>query len=100
MVRTRRRRIHTTQLCDIRRYIDNSIGKDKQNNYPVMKTVIIGGGIAGMAAGSFLDRNGMEIVICERQAGKCQGGHAFLMHSEALSILNELNAGRESLLPG
>jgi len=65
-----------------------------------MKTVIIGGGIAGMAAGSFLDRNGMEVVICERQAGKCQGGHAFLMHSEALSILNELNAGRESLLPG
>jgi 2-polyprenyl-6-methoxyphenol hydroxylase-like FAD-dependent oxidoreductase/predicted DsbA family dithiol-disulfide isomerase len=65
-----------------------------------MKTVIIGGGIAGMAIGSFLRRKGMEIVICEKQPGNCEKGHAFLMHSEALSILNDLNGGRDTLLPG
>jgi 2-polyprenyl-6-methoxyphenol hydroxylase-like FAD-dependent oxidoreductase/predicted DsbA family dithiol-disulfide isomerase len=65
-----------------------------------MKTVIIGGGIAGMAAGAFLQRNGMEIVICEKQSGDCLRGHAFLMHKEALSILNELAEGKECDLPG
>jgi 2-polyprenyl-6-methoxyphenol hydroxylase-like FAD-dependent oxidoreductase/predicted DsbA family dithiol-disulfide isomerase len=65
-----------------------------------MKTVIIGGGIAGMAIGSYLHRKGMEIVICEKQPAHSERGHAFLMHTEALSLLNELNAGSETEIPG
>jgi 2-polyprenyl-6-methoxyphenol hydroxylase-like FAD-dependent oxidoreductase/thioredoxin-related protein len=65
-----------------------------------MKIVIIGGGIGGMAIGSFLQRKGIETVICEKQPGNCEKGHAFLMHSEALAILNELNSGTGAGLPG
>jgi 2-polyprenyl-6-methoxyphenol hydroxylase-like FAD-dependent oxidoreductase len=53
-----------------------------------------------MAIGSFLHRKGMEVVICEKQSGNCEKGHAFLMHSEALAILNELNSGNATQLPG
>jgi len=65
-----------------------------------MKIVIIGGGIAGMAAASFLHRKDREIVICEKQSAECQRGHAFLMHQEALSVLSELNAGIDRTVPG
>ena len=65
-----------------------------------MKVVIIGGGIAGMAMGSFLKRRGIETVVCEKLTGAAERGHAFLMHAEAIAILSELDGGRQAGLPG
>jgi 2-polyprenyl-6-methoxyphenol hydroxylase-like FAD-dependent oxidoreductase len=65
-----------------------------------MKVVIIGGGIAGMAMGAFLQRRDVEVVICEKMADHGHGGHAFLMHSDALSILRELRMDMGAILPG
>jgi len=64
------------------------------------KVVIIGGGIAGLAMGSFLKRRGIEVVVCEKQAGMAERGHAFLMHAEAIAILSELDNDRGTGLPG
>lgn len=64
-----------------------------------MKIVIIGGGIGGMTIGIFLQKKGLEVTIAERQAGKEEKGHAFLMHDDALSILRELDDGHTEL-PG
>jgi 2-polyprenyl-6-methoxyphenol hydroxylase-like FAD-dependent oxidoreductase/predicted DsbA family dithiol-disulfide isomerase len=55
-----------------------------------MKVVIIGGGIGGMTMGAFLQRQGVDVAVCEKMAGQGDKGHAFLMHSDALSILREL----------
>ena len=56
-----------------------------------MKIVIIGGGIAGMTIGIFLQKKGIRVSIAERQPDTSEKGHAFLMHDDALSILRELN---------
>jgi 2-polyprenyl-6-methoxyphenol hydroxylase-like FAD-dependent oxidoreductase/predicted DsbA family dithiol-disulfide isomerase len=56
-----------------------------------MKVVIIGGGIAGLTLGILLRKQNMEVVINERAVGISARGHAFLMHTDGLSILNELN---------
>ncbi len=55
-----------------------------------MKAVIIGGGIAGLTTGILLRKNEWDVVICERAVGIPSRGHAFLMHSDGLSILKEL----------
>ncbi|HXB92733.1 MAG TPA: NAD(P)/FAD-dependent oxidoreductase, partial [Puia sp.] len=65
-----------------------------------MKIVIIGGGVAGMTFASFSQKKGMEVVICERQAEKSSKGHAFLMHSRAISILQDLNPHGKATMPG
>lgn len=65
-----------------------------------MKIVIIGGGIAGMAMGTFLYRKGLETVICEKLPGITERGHAFLMHAEAIAILSELDGNRDTNVPG
>ncbi|MEY3433460.1 MAG: hypothetical protein RL131_1396 [Bacteroidota bacterium] len=67
-----------------------------------MKTVIIGGGIAGLTMGIFLNRKGIEVVVNERDTTIPIRGNAFLMHSEGVSILKELVEGRcpNSCLPG
>jgi 2-polyprenyl-6-methoxyphenol hydroxylase-like FAD-dependent oxidoreductase/predicted DsbA family dithiol-disulfide isomerase len=59
-----------------------------------MKVVIIGGGIAGLTLGIFLNKNNSEVVICER-TWIPTNGHAFLMHSDAIAILNELKLAAE-----
>lgn len=56
-----------------------------------MKVVIIGGGIAGLTLGILLRKQHYEVVVNERSNGKPSSGHAFLMHSDGLAILNELN---------
>ena len=56
-----------------------------------MKTVIIGGGIAGLAMAIYLHNNGMEVVVCERGREQSDKGNAFLMHAEGVSILAELS---------
>jgi 2-polyprenyl-6-methoxyphenol hydroxylase-like FAD-dependent oxidoreductase len=65
-----------------------------------MKVVIIGGGIAGMTMGAFLQRRDVEVVICEKMADQGDKGHAFLMHSDALTILRELLTEGRAFLPG
>lgn len=72
-----------------------------------MKVVIIGGGIAGLTLANFLIGDQFEVVVNERAIGSLGGGHAFLMHSDGLSVLQEiasLNEGtpREhpAVLPG
>jgi len=65
-----------------------------------MKIVIIGGGIAGLTLGILLRKKNFEVVINERSEGKPIRGHAFLMHSDGLAILKELNSEMKFILPG
>ncbi len=55
-----------------------------------MKIVIIGGGIAGLTLANLLQDDRFEVVVNERAIGSAGGGHAFLMHSDGLSVLQEL----------
>ena len=55
-----------------------------------MKVVIIGAGIAGLTLANYLLKDGMEVVVNERAIGSRGGGHAFLMHTDGLSVLKEL----------
>ena len=65
-----------------------------------MKIVIIGGGIAGLTLANFLQDDRFEVVVNERAIGAIGGGHAFLMHSDGLSVLQELAGGLEMPVPG
>jgi 2-polyprenyl-6-methoxyphenol hydroxylase-like FAD-dependent oxidoreductase/predicted DsbA family dithiol-disulfide isomerase len=65
-----------------------------------MKYVVIGGGIAGLAIGAFLERKGKEVVVCEKQPVANTQGHAFLLHDDALSILRELGLDHSRKMPG
>ena len=66
-----------------------------------MKTVILGGGIAGLAMGILLNKKGFETIVCERDANTPSKGNAFLMHAEGLSILKDMMDDRSDLqLPG
>lgn len=66
-----------------------------------MKTVIIGGGIAGMSMGIQLYNHGVNVVVCERDEQIPARGNAFLMHAEGLSVLETLAKSiRKIDLPG
>lgn len=65
-----------------------------------MKVVIIGGGIAGLTIGNLLRQRNVDVVVNERSVGMPIRGHAFLMHSDGLSILKELSSHRNAVLPG
>ena len=65
-----------------------------------MKTVIIGGGIAGLSLGILLRRKHHQVIICERSQDLTSRGHAFLMHTEGKQILSELKNGTNIPLPG
>ena len=65
-----------------------------------MKYVIIGGGIAGLAIGAFLERKGKEVIVSEKQPGASTHGHAFLLHDDAVSILRQLNLDHNQKMPG
>lgn len=64
-----------------------------------MKIVVIGGGIAGLCMGIYMNHYGLEVIVNERTGGIAGGGHAFLMHNEGICILQELQQGKD-LLPG
>jgi len=66
-----------------------------------MKVVIIGGGLAGLAAGILLQRNNIDVLVCEKNNGVSPRGNAFLMHADGLTILEDLLGDCEDLiLPG
>ncbi|HET6253634.1 MAG TPA: DsbA family protein [Puia sp.] len=65
-----------------------------------MKYVIIGGGVAGLAVGAFLQRKGREVTVSEKQSGPAAQGHAFLLHDDAISILRELSLDHNRKMPG
>jgi 2-polyprenyl-6-methoxyphenol hydroxylase-like FAD-dependent oxidoreductase/predicted DsbA family dithiol-disulfide isomerase len=65
-----------------------------------MKFVVIGGGIAGLAIGAFLQRKGKEVIVSERQTGAPTQGHAFLLHDDAVSILRSLSLDHNRKMPG
>ena len=56
-----------------------------------MKVVILGGGIAGLTIGILLKNKNFDVVINEKAEGFFTKGHAFLMNSDGLAILNELS---------
>jgi 2-polyprenyl-6-methoxyphenol hydroxylase-like FAD-dependent oxidoreductase/predicted DsbA family dithiol-disulfide isomerase len=64
-----------------------------------MKAVIIGGGIAGLSMGIFLEKKKIEVVICERSEGLNVKGHAFLIHKDGIGPLKDLNEKSRILLP-
>jgi len=53
-----------------------------------MKIVIIGSGIAGLTLGSILQNNNFKVSINERNDKLATKGHAFLMHPDAMDVLN------------
>lgn len=65
-----------------------------------MKVVILGGGIAGLCMGIYLQQKDIEVSVNERQVYSAVGGHAFLMHHEGVGILHEVAEGTECLIPG
>jgi len=66
-----------------------------------MKVVIIGSGIAGMALAVILRNNGFEIAINERDSEMPRKGHAFLMHPDAMDILNDISTFNPGIeIPG
>lgn len=59
--------------------------------YVTMKrTVIIGGGVAGLSLAIAMRKKGHDVVVCEREERTHTNGHAFLLHSEAMRIWKEI----------
>jgi 2-polyprenyl-6-methoxyphenol hydroxylase-like FAD-dependent oxidoreductase len=54
------------------------------------KTVIIGGGVAGLSLAIALRKMGREVVVCERENRNHTNGHAFLIHPEAMRVLEDI----------
>lgn len=65
-----------------------------------MKVVIIGGGIGGLTLGILLQQKNINVVVNERSAGMPTRGHAFLMHSDGLAVLNQMATESDKKLPG
>jgi len=65
------------------------------------KTVIIGGGVAGLSLAIALRRNGSDVVVCEREERSHSNGHAFLLHPEAMRIWESIvETDPYHLMPG
>jgi len=65
-----------------------------------MKVVVLGGGIAGLCMGIYLHQHGIDVSVNERQTFTAVGGHAFLMHHDGITVLKELAAESNYVLPG
>lgn len=65
------------------------------------KTVIIGGGIAGMSLAIALKKRAHDVVVCEREKKSHANGHAFLIHPEAMRVLEGIvEVDPYHLMPG
>jgi 2-polyprenyl-6-methoxyphenol hydroxylase-like FAD-dependent oxidoreductase len=58
-----------------------------------MRVVILGGGIAGLAAGISLGRLGIEATIHERAQGASREGLGFILQANGLDALDRLGVG-------
>lgn len=56
-----------------------------------MKIIIIGGGIAGLTLAGFLQKQGIDFVINERNAQLPTRGNSFLMHAEGYAVIEALS---------
>lgn len=65
-----------------------------------MKVVVLGGGIAGLCIGIYLQQNHIEVSVNERQIYSAVGGHAFLMHHDGISVLKEVAGDTDCMIPG
>jgi len=65
-----------------------------------MKVVIIGAGMAGLTLGAYLQKYQIAVCINERAETIWGGGHAFLMHRDGFSILEEWSRETGIPLPG
>ena len=54
-----------------------------------MKVVIIGGGLAGFSLGVLLQSRGIPFVVCERDPIGFTRGLAFLVHEDAIALVEE-----------
>lgn len=65
------------------------------------KTVIIGGGIAGLSLAIALKKMGRNAVVCEREERSHSNGHAFLIHPDAMTVLEKVvETDPYHLMPG
>ena len=65
------------------------------------KTIIIGGGVAGLSLAIALRKKGREVMVCEREERTHSNGHAFLIHPEAMRVLNDIiETDPYHLMPG
>jgi 2-polyprenyl-6-methoxyphenol hydroxylase-like FAD-dependent oxidoreductase len=65
------------------------------------KTVIIGGGVAGLSLAIALRKMGREVIVCEREPRDHSNGHAFLIHPEAMRVLEGIvETDPYHLMPG
>lgn len=64
-----------------------------------MKVTIIGGGIAGLAQGIFLKKNGHEVTVFERTSEVQTRGHAFLMNGDGLNHLKSFTDKNSKDIP-
>jgi 2-polyprenyl-6-methoxyphenol hydroxylase-like FAD-dependent oxidoreductase/predicted DsbA family dithiol-disulfide isomerase len=66
-----------------------------------MRVVIIGGGIAGMALAILLRKKGIDFSLNERDAHTPKFGHAFLIHPDAMQVLDIISEANPDFdLPG
>jgi 2-polyprenyl-6-methoxyphenol hydroxylase-like FAD-dependent oxidoreductase len=65
------------------------------------KTVIIGGGIAGLSLAIAMRKAGYNAVVCEREEKSHSNGHAFLIHPDAMKVLEKVvETDPYHLMPG
>jgi 2-polyprenyl-6-methoxyphenol hydroxylase-like FAD-dependent oxidoreductase len=65
------------------------------------KTVIIGGGVAGLSLAIALRKMGRDVIVCEREERTHSNGHAFLIHPEAMRVLEGIvETDPYHLMPG
>lgn len=56
----------------------------------IMKILIVGGGIGGLALGSFLEKNGMDYTLIERDKDWSRHGYSIGMWSNGRAVLTKL----------
>ena len=66
-----------------------------------MSVYIIGGGVAGLSLAIALRKEGREVVVCEREERSHSNGHAFLIHPDAMRVLEGIvETDPYHLMPG
>jgi 2-polyprenyl-6-methoxyphenol hydroxylase-like FAD-dependent oxidoreductase len=65
------------------------------------KTVIIGGGVAGLSLAIAMRKQGYDVIVCEREEQTHSNGHAFLIHPDAMTVLERVvETDPYHLMPG